>query len=82
MENIYQPFKVKIDKIEKHSSNVKLFRLTGDFSKNKDGTIFMPGQFVLVSHFGYGEAPFGIASSPFQDSYIDFLINQGGDLNE
>ena len=38
MTNIYQPFKVKIKKIEKHSDNVKLFRLVrekGKFLKNK-----------------------------------------------
>ncbi|MAF20433.1 MAG: hydrogenase [Parcubacteria group bacterium] len=79
-KNIYQPFKIKIDKIEKHSRDVKLFRLVGDFSKNKDGTVFMPGQFVLASHFGYGEAPFGIASSPYQDSYIDLIIRKTGIL--
>ena len=60
MNNLYLPFKVKIAKIEKLSSNVKLFRLTkekGQFAKNKEGLIFTPGQFVLVSLFGYGEAP-------------------------
>lgn len=80
MKNIYQPFKVKISKIEEHSGNVKLFRLEGDFSKNKDGITFGPGQFILVSHFGYGEAPFGIASSPYQNAFIEILVRKTGIL--
>ncbi len=30
MNNLYKPFKVKIAKIEKHSDDVKLFRLEKD----------------------------------------------------
>ena len=85
MENLYQPFKVKITNVEKQSSNVKLFRLEkddGNFLKNKDGLTFTPGQFVLVSHFGYGEAPFGAASSPYENSYIDLVIRRAGTLTK
>ena len=84
MNNLYKPFKVKIAKIEKHSDDVKLFRLEKDdlFKKNKDGLFFEPGQFILVSHFGYGEAPFGIASSSYQDSYIDIVVRRVGTLTK
>ncbi|NQV00714.1 MAG: FAD/NAD(P)-binding protein [Parcubacteria group bacterium] len=75
MENLYKPFKVKIAKVEKHSNDVKLFRLEKNLS-------FNPGQFILVSHFGYGEAPFGIASSPYQDSYIDIVVRRVGTLTK
>jgi len=82
MKNLYLPIKVKITKIEKLSKDVKLFRLKGDFPKNEQGLIFTPGQFVLVSLFGYGEAPFGAASSPEQDSYIDVVVRRVGTLTE
>ena len=84
MENLYKPFKVKIAKIEKHSSKVKLFRLEKDdlFKKNKNKLVFEPGQFILVSHFGYGEAPFGIASSPYQDSFIEIVVRRVGTLTK
>jgi len=79
MQNIYLPQKVKIIKIEQQSPDVKLFRLKGKFKKNKNGLIFNPGQFVLAGIWGYGEAPFGPASSPENSSYIDLLIrNTGG----
>lgn len=79
MKNLYLPQKIKIVKIETQSQDVKLFRLKGKFPKNKDGFIFNPGQFMLAGIWGYGEAPFGPASSPENASYIDLLIrNIGG----
>ena len=83
MKNLYQPFKVKIAKIEKLSKDVKLFRLKkekADFAKDEQGLTFVPGQFVLISLFGYGEAPFGVASSPYEESYIDLVIRRAGTL--
>lgn len=74
MQNIYQPKQVKILKIEKLSSDVKLFRL--DISLK-----FIPGQFVLVGVWGYGESPFGPASSPYEKSYIEIVVrNTGGNV--
>lgn len=66
--NIYLPQKVKVAKIEKISPDVKLFRLEkpGKFS-------FLPGQFALLGLWGYGEAPFAIASSPYQKN-IEFVV--------
>lgn len=68
MKNIYLPEQVKITEIQKHSSDVKLFRL------KKRGLTFIPGQFILAGVWGYGEAPFGIASSPYEKSYIDIVV--------
>ncbi len=77
--NIYLPQKTKITKIETLSPDVKLFRLKGKFQKNKDGLIFNPGQFVLAGIWGYGEAPFGPASSPKENSHIEIIVrNTGG----
>lgn len=83
MKNIYKPFKVKIIKVERLSNSVNLFRLRKPrerFLKNSNGLVFIPGQFVLVSNFGYGEAPFGIASSPANTSYLDVVIRKVGEL--
>lgn len=88
MENIYEPEKVKITKIEKLSSNVKLFRLAspklgeGGLKKGENGLVFNPGQFVLFGLFGYGEAPFGVASSPYETKHIDLVIRRAGVLTE
>jgi len=85
MKNLYKPFKVNVVKVEEHSHNVKLFRLQrekGRFSVNDQGIVMVPGQFVLISHFGYGEAPFGIASSPFETRYIDIVVRRAGCLTK
>lgn len=84
MENIYQPEKVKIVKIQEYSPDVKLFRFQkeGGFPKNKEGFCFNPGQFVLVSLFGYGEAPFGPASSPEISQYLEVVVRKAGNLTE
>jgi len=86
MKNIYLPQKIKISKIEKLSSNTSLFRLRkvdGNFSLKKNGLIFVPGQFILAGVWGYGEAPFGVASSPYEKSYIDIVVrNTGGKVTK
>lgn len=82
MENIYLPQQVKITKIEEQSPTVKLFRLAllddAEFSKNENGIVFIPGQFVLVGQIGYGEAPFGPASSPYENKYVEILVRKTG----
>ncbi len=74
MDNIYQPQHIKILEIKQLSPTVKLFRL-------KKAVDFIPGQFVLVGLWGYGEAPFGCASSPYEKSYVDIVVrNTGGNV--
>ena len=83
-KNIYKPEKVTVRKIEELSSDTKLFRLVkangSSFEKKEDGLVFRPGQFVLAGLFGYGEAPFGAASSPYQTQYLDIIVRKVGTL--
>jgi len=80
--NSYLPRQVKILKIEEQSPIVKLFRITpilGNFKKNKNGLIFIPGQFVLVGNIGYGESAFGPLSSPYENEFLEIAVrNTGG----
>jgi len=81
MENPLHPRKVKIIKLEKMSGNFSLFRLrpVGEkLSVNKDGLVFNPGQFVLAGAWGYGEAPFGLASSPFEKGFVEIGVRKVG----
>jgi NAD(P)H-flavin reductase len=81
MDNPYQPTKAKILKIRELSPAIKLFRLKikGSFSKNKELS-FIPGQFVLAGILGYGESPFGPASSPYEKNYIDIVVRKAGNV--
>jgi len=74
MNNLYKPSRVKIEKIESLSHNVKFLRL----KKQLD---FIPGQFVLAGLPGYGEAPFGVASSPFEKSYFELMVREVGNVS-
>ena len=67
------------------SSHEKLFRLVLEdkrkFPSNKEGLVFNPGQFVLAGLWGYGEAPFGLASSPLNKSYVEIGVRKVGNVS-
>jgi sulfite reductase subunit B len=42
----------------------------------------VPGQFVMVSLFGVGEAPISISSSPTRKGYFDLVVRRVGMLTE
>ncbi len=82
MANSYLPYPAKILKIEDLSATVKLFRLNPQWKlkQNKNGVFFTPAQFVLAGIWGVGEAPFGIASSPYEGDYIEIAVRRVGSL--
>lgn len=81
MKNLYLPLKATVTQVEELSENVKLFRfkkVMGRFARNHDSLAFIPGQFVMVGLWGYGEAPFGILSPPAEDSFMEILVRKVG----
>lgn len=79
MINPYLPQKAEIvDIIQETSStdlDIKTYRLKLLDGKKMD---FMPGQFLELSIPGVGEAPFGFASSPIDNEYLDVSIKRIG----
>lgn len=68
-ENLYLPKIAVIKDVwdevpETAVPRIKTFRLVFKDPKEQEKFSFKPGQFVQVSAFGVGEAPFGIASNP------------------
>lgn len=84
MDNIYEPIPVEIVKVERHASDVKLFRIVKadrePFPVDKNGLVFTPGQFVLAGLWGYGEAPFGVSSDPYETSFVEIIVRKVGEL--
>ncbi len=80
--NLYLPVSAKILKIEDLSNSVKLFRLAPKWKlkKNKQGIYFTPAQFVVAGMWGIGEAPFGVASSPYEGKYIEIAVRKVGNF--
>lgn len=80
MKNIYLPKIVKIKAVNDLSPTVKLFCVANPFSKQSNGMYFIPGQFFLLGKIGYGEAPFGVLSSPYEKKYLEFAIRKAGNV--
>lgn len=84
MKNPYRPETAKITKVKAMSPNVKYFRLalSHPLPLNEYGLGFTPGQFFLVGVWGYGEAPFGGASSPKEQRSVGFGIRKVGKVTD
>ena len=77
MRNEYLPVKTVIEKIVEESTDTKTFTL-----KLKEGMRYQPGQFLMLSLPGYGEAPFTFASCPKKDGRFEISVRRGGSLTE
>lgn len=83
MSNLYLPVKAEVvDVIQETTSDIDIktykLKLVNDV-KNMD---FMPGQFFEFSMPGFGEAPFGFASSPLDKDYFEVSIKRVGLVTE
>ena len=64
MENIYSSHLVEIINIKQETPDVKTFKLRFKDKTVGDSFDYKPGQFIELSVFGEGEAPFCISNSP------------------
>ncbi len=80
MSNPYVPYPVRIADmtIENEAKDIKTFRLTFEREADREAFHYLPGQFAELSVFGYGEAPFGIASSPTESGDLLFSVKRAG----
>lgn len=75
--NPYYPKKSKIIRtyFESSDRNLKTFDIKPIECEMPN---FIPGQFCEVSIWGYGESPFGIATSPTERDFLRFTVNKTG----
>lgn len=73
--NPYRPADAKITSVKELATNTRLFTLEQKAVKD-----WVPGQFVEVSVPGYGEAPFGITSSPL-DGNVQVCVRMMGSVS-
>jgi sulfhydrogenase subunit gamma (sulfur reductase) len=79
MENIYIPLKAKIASVADETPDVKTFELHR-VDGNGRGLAFLPGNFLEISSFGAGEAPFCISSSPTRKDAFDITVRAVGSV--
>ena len=72
MDNLYMPQLAVIDNIVDETYDTKTFTLHFSDEKYNNAFSYRSGQFVEVSVFGVGEAPFGFCSNPLKKG--DFAI--------
>jgi len=80
MENLYIPQLVVIDKIVEETHDTRTFTVHFVDSKFNKSFSFNPGQFVELSVFGVGEAPFGFASNPNRKGDFDVTVRATGSV--
>lgn len=80
MKNPYVPFSVRIENItlENEQKDIRTFKLVFEKKEDENEFRYLPGQFVELSLFGYGEAPVGIASSPTEKGFLLFTVKKMG----
>jgi len=76
MNNPYIPIDTQVSMARFESTDHSLKTIDLKFDKGKIFD-FIPGQFCEMSILGKGEAPFGIASAPFEE-FLRFTINRAG----
>lgn len=71
----YKPMKAKIIEARMLTDKEKFFRIE---LEGKINLAHEPGQFVMVSIFGFEEAPISICSSPTDKGYFDLTVRNAG----
>lgn len=71
----YLPMKARIVEAQMVTSKEKFFRIQ---LENKINLGHTPGQFVMVSIFGFAEAPISICSSPSDKGYFELTVRNVG----
>ena len=92
MKNIYKPIPVSVSQIVRQTEDTMLLRLVRVDGRNfarvksskgsaRPGLSFIPGQFVMAGVWGFGEAPFGVASNPYERSYMEIVVRGVGHVS-
>ncbi|MHA1917376.1 MAG: FAD/NAD(P)-binding protein [Candidatus Ranarchaeia archaeon] len=74
------PETIEVIKITSETPTVKTFRLRFKNKERQEEFSFKPGQYCMIGIPGYGSAPFGLASSPYNKEWIEFTIKKVGKL--
>ncbi len=75
-----KPLLAEIISISQDTSDTKTFEVGFVDKKLQKKFSFMPGQFMMISVFGFGEFPISISSSPYKTNSIKFTIVNVGNV--
>ena len=80
MSDPYIPSTAVIRKITRENdlNDLKTFELVIEDPEAREAYQYIPGQFGMLSYFGEGECPIGIASSPTDEGFLQFTVKKVG----
>jgi NAD(P)H-flavin reductase len=81
-ENEYIPETAKLIRKEKMTKFETLFEFEFENEQIRRAFDYHPGQFMQLSIFGIGEAPFSISSTPTRVGRLEFGIRRTGDVTK
>jgi len=80
MLNPYKPENAIIKNVKRQTYDVKTY--TFAFEKERKDLSFKPGQFIILSLFGMGEAPFSLCSSPIDKETFALTVRNVGNVTK
>ena len=81
-QNAYQPHPARIIRTLPQISDHRLFQIRFDDEEMARNFAYRPGQFVMLSVVGTGEAPFSISSSPMRPGNIELCVRRIGHVTK
>jgi sulfhydrogenase subunit gamma (sulfur reductase) len=82
MDNLFLPRVARIAAVRDETPDTKTFDLVLRDGAERRDFVFLPGQFMELSVFGIGEAPFCFASSPTRPASIQTTVRRTGVLTD
>ncbi|MFC1794727.1 FAD/NAD(P)-binding protein [Planctomycetota bacterium] len=76
--NTYLPYPARIIRTLPQITNHQLFQIRFEEQEMAESFRYRPGQFVMLSVVGTGEAPFSISSSPTRPGNIELCVRRIG----
>ncbi|HUV66743.1 MAG TPA: FAD/NAD(P)-binding protein [Sedimentisphaerales bacterium] len=80
--NAYLPYPARIIRTLPQISDHQLFQIRFDDEQRAKDFTYRPGQFVMLSVVGTGEAPFSISSSPTRPGIIELCVRRIGHVTD
>ena len=81
-KNPYAQDMAVIEEIRKQTDHETLFRLKFKGKKIQKDFEYFSGQFLMLSVFGVGEAPFSISSTPSRKGFLEICVRAVGSVTD
>lgn len=81
VENLMLPELAVIKNVVNENPTTKTFTVQFKKKSLQKKFFFLPGKFLEISVFGYGEMPLGISSSPYKTDYFDLTVMRAGNIS-